>query len=833
MQAIENRSHSVTFGAVLAATAVLAGVTPAAGQVVGMERLVTADGVRLDFASDGVWRRKAARVARTRNQLRGQALFDALNAPAQGAAASAAALTGTLRVPTVLLAFSDTPTPTLPIAIDYDSVFYTVTPLAGRPYTVRTLYEEISNGLFSVTGQAYGWVSLTDNSSFYLDACGAFNPLDCGTGRTRFANGFREALAALDGVIDFSQYDNDGSDNAPNTLDDDGVVDVVQFVQPVLGGECGGPGMWAHKFNLGDLGGVYATNDASAGGGFVTVNSYLVVSGVGGIDCGNPGDIMAIGVSSHELGHGIGLPDLYDTFGASAGIGEWGLMGSGMYTSLPSPTHYSAWSKEQMGWVTVRDITTSGAYTLGPVVSGDTVFAIRPLGGNPGGEYFLLENKQAVLADTANLLTGGSRGPKNGGLLVWHIDSVQVDQGSPGNTVNTGAVHGVALIEADGDGSLGTTGNRGDAGDAYPGSTGNTKLAFSSSPAALKNSDGSFAGFQIDSIEQTVPNGEMRIVVSFGNPAVVRASDSLAVVTVDGVPYNRFANVMEPGRNYGISMADVQVTGDGRREFTFQSWSDGGARTHTIVDPPAGDSIIAQVATRYRVLVSKTGQGSVSATSGAPVESGALVDDGSSVTLVAAADVGMALDGWSGDTTATGDSLTVLVDRPFDVTATFYPVIAFLDSTLSPAIMGAAYSAQLRVGGGAGSGTYGSSVVAGTLPAGLAFQAITDGGQFVGVPEETGVFDLSIGVTSGNLSTTMDLQLQVNAPPLGVDRLVDQLIDGGQLLTADEVRYLDLLGNRNDGFDLGDFLAWLDAGNGAPPEPLQESAPRVLPGGRE
>ena len=84
---------------------------------------------------------------------------------------------------------------------------------------------------------------------------------------------------------------------------------------------------------------------------------------------------------------------------------------------------------------------------------------------------------------------------------------------------------------------------------------------------------------------------------------------------------------------------------------------------------------VAQVATRYRVLASKTGQGSVSATSGAPVELGELVDDGSSVTLVAAADVGMALDGWSGDTTATGDSLTVLVDRPFDVTATFYPVI--------------------------------------------------------------------------------------------------------------------------------------------------------------
>ena len=84
MKGIENRSQRVTLGVLLAVTAVLAGVRPAAAQVVGMERLVTADGVRLDFARDGVWRLKAARVVQTRMQLREQALFDALNAAAQG-----------------------------------------------------------------------------------------------------------------------------------------------------------------------------------------------------------------------------------------------------------------------------------------------------------------------------------------------------------------------------------------------------------------------------------------------------------------------------------------------------------------------------------------------------------------------------------------------------------------------------------------------------------------------------------------------------------------------------------------------------------------------------
>jgi len=48
----------------------------------------------------------------------------------------------------------------------------------------------------------------------------------------------------------------------------------------------------------------------------------------------------------------------------------------------------------------------------------------------------------------------------------------------------------------------------------------------------------------------------------------------------------------------------------------------------------------------------------------------------------------------------------------------------------------------------------------------------------------------------------------------------------GAPLTADEVRYLDFLGNNNGGFDVGDFLAWVKL-TGAPPSPLvSQSMPR-------
>ena len=49
---------------------------------------------------------------------------------------------------------------------------------------------------------------------------------------------------------------------------------------------------------------------------------------------------------------------------------------------------------------------------------------------------------------------------------------------------------------------------------------------------------------------------------------------------------------------------------------------------------------------------------------------------------------------------------------------------------------------------------------------------------------------------------TQDFRWRANAPVLEADWLEDQLLDGVQLLTPDELRYLHLLGDRNDGFDV-------------------------------
>ncbi|MBK8004722.1 MAG: hypothetical protein IPK12_12510 [Gemmatimonadetes bacterium] len=139
---------------------------------------------------------------------------------------------------------------------------------------------------------------------------------------------------------------------------------------------------------------------------------------------------------------------------------------------------------------------------------------VLPVGGTD--EYFLLENRQPLGTDTAQMnpaCTFRTRScAKMPGLLVWHIDQGQVTTWGfrSGNRVNVGPVHGVALVQADGLNQLRAPGgkNRGDAGDPWPGSTDNTVFGPATTPAALDN-QGLTAGFTLDSIRQLQAGGAM------------------------------------------------------------------------------------------------------------------------------------------------------------------------------------------------------------------------------------------------------------------------------------------------------------------------------------
>jgi M6 family metalloprotease-like protein len=178
----------------------------------------------------------------------------------------------------------------------------------------------------------------------------------------------------------------------------------------------------------------------------------------------------SLGVTCHEYGHELGLPDLYDTkqVKTNNGIGNWGLMAGGSWNGPgqdgSSPAHPCAWSKEFLGWVTPAVLTlTQAGINIPQVETNATVFRVNI----SATEYFLIENKQLVNYD--QFLPGC-------GLLIWHIDDSVRTMDYDGDGTNNwndndlqwvDSQKFVDLEEGDGSGHLDNMANRGDASDPY------------------------------------------------------------------------------------------------------------------------------------------------------------------------------------------------------------------------------------------------------------------------------------------------------------------------------------------------------------------------------
>lgn len=461
----------------------------------------------LDFRPRGAWRQRVANIRAQRQALLSSGNIALLNAAGPGLAGSV--VSGNFNLPVVPLRFTNTDTTTLFTPAEYADVFFASAPV-GRPYSLKTYYEQLSNGFLEVSGSVFPWVALPNTDVYYEDGCNGIGvTASCPNGGARFGAMLISALDAVSNGADsatvWAQYDNDGPDGVPNSGDDDGYVDFVTFLQPEVDGACGTSNIWAHRYviNAWNNGSPYVTKTARAGGGQILVSDYIIQSGVGGADACTDGQIMPIGTVAHETGHAFGLPDLYDTQGPTAGIGDWGLMGSGNYTMPESPSRMEAWSMVELGWVKVDTLKTTGTITMRPVAYSDTVLVLPT---PTAGEYFLLENRAAVESDTAqmNPVACGGYCAKAPGLAVWHIDQGRISAGSFTNSINTGSIQGVAMVQADGLNQLRTAPSpgvypRGDTGDSYPGSTNNTALDGATNPALTTNA-GLLVPGRIDSI---------------------------------------------------------------------------------------------------------------------------------------------------------------------------------------------------------------------------------------------------------------------------------------------------------------------------------------------
>ncbi len=498
----------------------------------------------LDFRPHGAWRRETGRVRERRRALLAGGRLAQLNAPGGG---SSIRVGGQYLVPVIPIAFANV-APPFP-APAYQQVLFAADP-APLPYSVRSYYTEVSRGRVTIDGVLFGWVAADSSDTYYEDGCNGIGVLgSCPRGTAPFGELLLQALERSDtGGVDWGRFDNDGADGLPNSGDDDGVVDFVTFLQPEVDGACGTTNLWAHRFDVGFWrGGGFLTaspvRDAAGTpipGSFIRIRDYTLQSAVGGPGACTAGQLMPIGTVAHETGHAFGLPDLYDTNlrspAVTQGLGEWSIMGSGNYTQPYSPAGLDAWSLAELGWVAVDAAPAAGPVVLPPVATSDTVLSLVVPGTD---EYFLLENRQAIGSDSAQLNPAcqfnGRACAKGPGMLIWHIDAGQVAAHGffQDNRVNSGPIHGVALVQADGLNQLRQPGsrNRGDAGDPWPGSSGNTRFDDTSIPAARDN-QGLTAGFALDTIRQLAPGGAIgfslrRITPGGVTVTLTEASDAL------------------------------------------------------------------------------------------------------------------------------------------------------------------------------------------------------------------------------------------------------------------------------------------------------------------
>lgn len=324
--------------------------------------------------------------------------------------------------------------------------------------SMHEYYQEVSYGQFFIIGEVTVWLELPQTNEYY--AGDEYGSGEWPQNRRRLAY---DAVVTADPYVDFSQFDGD----------DDGFVDALFIVHAGPGGEeTADPGdIWSHKWRI-------PANEDGSGNGYMTDDGVQALHYAMEPEEDSGGGLIAIGVFCHEYGHVLGLPDLYDRDESSEGVGNWAVMGAGSWggngQSPELPVHFCAWSKERLGWLTPIVVTEN--LTAQPIPNVENTPEVYKLwtDGQPGEEYFLVENRQQVGFDV-NLW--------NSGLLILHVDNSVTTQ-------NDNEDHKLVDVEAaDGCRDMDKGNGRGDDGDSYPGSANNRSFDLFSNPNSNTNSD--------------------------------------------------------------------------------------------------------------------------------------------------------------------------------------------------------------------------------------------------------------------------------------------------------------------------------------------------------
>jgi M6 family metalloprotease-like protein len=508
----------------------------------------------------------------------------------------------------------------------------------------------------NVSGGRLQLEPVTSDSIFVMPLSMTHYGLDDDLGK-RLVELARDAVHAADSMIDFTRYDEVMIIHAGVGQEADILGDSPELIWSATLG----PAEFEYYLpdSTGHVG--IATNDTLPDGQPKYIQKMAVLPEDESQDNYS---FSPLGVYAHEFGHFLGLPDLYDTnpadAGSSQGIGNWGLMGTGLWNwNGYVPAEPCAWSKAVLGWRPVRIVshcdTCELSYSEGANPSGELVLV--PIGGR---EYFLIENRlqdpngnhrfdfdDLNGNDTLDLYTDSYLGAEfdyflpgfgaGSGLLIWHIDEQQIEAGMPYNLVNADRLHkGVDLEEADGiedlDQRVSSLESYGSPYDSFR--QGNNA---SFTPSSIPNSDGNYGGKSWVSVQDIgAPGQVMNFSVNVGRrlanwpvfcpapfgtnhpnaadldgdgtPELVACDEAgnLYVLRGDGTSYlgSGSGPLKRLGEKVLSSPVIGDIDGDGRDEFvvvaasgTVFAWNgEDGSEVKDGDNNPATDGVLAKLA---------------------------------------------------------------------------------------------------------------------------------------------------------------------------------------------------------------------------------------------
>lgn len=282
-------------------------------------------------------------------------------------------------------------------------------------------------------------------------------------------------LAEADGV-DFSKYDWNG----------DGEMEQVIVIYAGYSEASGAKAytIWPHQYYLS-----YSDYGKALTLDGTRVDAYAVFSELSGT---SGSQLDGIGTFCHEYSHCLGLPDLYDTGSSGTfGMDVWSVLDYGCYNGPAFyegsvPCAYTAYERACMDWLTPTTLSQPCQVSRMAAITDSAQAYVIYNEANPD-EFYVLDNHQQTSWDTY----------ANGhGMLITHVDYDA--EAWYENVLNNDADHlRCTIIPADGatESYYDPDYEQASAGDPWPGTSGNTELTNTSTPAATlynANADGSY-----------------------------------------------------------------------------------------------------------------------------------------------------------------------------------------------------------------------------------------------------------------------------------------------------------------------------------------------------